>query len=345
MNDAIALERRMASLNNALKPIFPLLENDYIVDIMLNTDGTVWADEIGKGMYFTDIMMSADAAERIIRLVAAAMGTEVHEKKPRLSGRLPQWGARVQATLPPIVSAPIFTLRKPSKIIFTLDDYVDTQVMTAEQAAFLTQAIRDRKTILIGGGVGTGKSTLINAFLQVIADTGERLYIIEDNVELQCAAKNKLEVLVDPPLLTWQQAIMDGLRHRPDRIIVGEVRDGISALEMLKAWNTGHPGGLATIHADNPAEMLDRLGDLIGEEKATTPYSLIARSIDLCVYLERDENNSVGRRLSGIVQVDGIDRAHQWLLTDVSFESSAMARLAGSVVGYDTATLPVSDGR
>src|SRR5262249_45626340 len=142
-------------------------------------------------------------------------------------------------------------LRKPPGIVFTLQDYVRDGIVSEAQANALTAAIRQRDNILVGGGTGTGKTTLANALLQTIARaTSDRLYIIEDTCELQCAAPNKVRVLVQPPRHTWRDAVMAGMRYRPDRIIVGEVRDG-SAIELLKSWNTGHPGGLATIHADS----------------------------------------------------------------------------------------------
>ena len=229
---------------------------------------------------------------------------------------MPGWGARVQASLPPIVEAPIFAMRKPSKLVFSLEDYVAKGIMSSSQAQFIEQAIRDRKNILVGGGTGSGKTTLANALLKVVAETGDRVYIVEDTVELQCHAENKLQMLVQPPIYTWQRAIMDALRYRPDRIIVGEVRDGIAALEMLKAWNTGHPGGLATVHADSPQEMLDRIAELISEEKAQPPYALIGRAVDLCIHMERDLSNPAGRRVSGIVGVGGCSSTGSWVLED-----------------------------
>ncbi len=194
-------------------------------------------------MYCTGTVMHADEVERIIRLLASAVNSEINDRHPSLSAKLPEWGARVQASVPPIVASPVFSLRMPAQLVYSLDDYVATGILEEDDASVLRNAVRERKNILVGGGTGSGKTTFVNALLKEVAETGDRIYIVEDNSELQCDAENKLEVLVQPPVYTHQRAIMDALRFRPDRIIVGEVRDG-AALEMLKAWNTGHPAGL-----------------------------------------------------------------------------------------------------
>jgi type IV secretion system protein VirB11 len=294
------LSRRFAALCHAMAPLIPYLESPTVVEIMLNADGKVWIDEAAKGMYQTPVHMMPEDAERMIRLIAASMHTTINEQNPSLAAKLPGWGARVQASVPPIVQAPTFSLRKPASIIFTLEDYVREGMMTAAQAELLRHAVLKRQNILIGGGTGSGKTTLANALLHVVAQTHDRLYLVEDNPELQCAAENKLQILVQPPQYTFQRAIMDALRYRPDRIIVGEVRDG-SALDLLKAWNTGHPGGLATIHANNPTAMLDRLCQLIEEVIPHAPRELVAEAVDVCVHIEREATR--GRRISGIASV------------------------------------------
>lgn len=314
MNE-ILKERRLSSLRSAMEPIIEFLDKDSILEIMLNDDGRVWVDEVGQGMYCTGVTMSPDAAERMIRLIAASMNTEVNERNPSLAAKLPVWGARVQATLPPIVESPTFALRKPPKVVFSLDDYVDKEIMTAEQARFIVDSVKARKNIVIGGGTGSGKTTFANAVLLAIADTKDRVHIIEDNPELQCKAENKNNFLLQPGLYDCHQAIMDQMRYRPDRIIVGEVRDG-SALELLKAWNTGHPGGIATIHADNPTAMLDRLCSFLLEALPNAPISylrqMVSEAVDICVYIEKDLESPAGRRVSGIIEVEGLDNNGNW---------------------------------
>ncbi len=311
----IVQRRRFSSLRKAVAPIEKFLDDDSVIEIMLNPDGVVWLDMAGAGLIEAPDVMSTGEASQMIRLVAAAMGAEVNENNPSLSGKLPIWGARVQASVPPIVDAPAFALRKPPKIVFTLDDYVDKKIITQHEADVLAEAVRGGKSILVGGATGSGKTTLANALLQVIADSGERVYIVEDTPELQCPAKNKLQVLVQPPVYTHHRAIVDALRYRPDRIIVGEVRDG-SALDMLKAWNTGHPG-FATVHANNARSMLDRLSQLIEEVVPVAPHRLIADAIDYCVHIRRDPLHQAGRSLSGIVAVDGWDKDGGWQFSSV----------------------------
>ncbi len=305
----VARNRKIEAFDIALDPIIEYLNNPAIIEIMVNADGKVWVDEIQSGMYFTEKVMMPDDVERIIRLLAASINTEVNDKSPSLSAKLPGWGARVQASIPPIVSAPVFSFRKPAKVVFSLTDYVDKGILSESDAQFLRQAVLDKKNILVGGGTGSGKTTFVNALLQEVALTNDRIYIVEDNAELQCDAQNKVEILVHPPIYTHQRAIMDALRFRPDRIIVGEVRDG-AALDMLKAWNTGHPGGIATIHANTTTSMLDRLSQLCEEVMPHAPRYLIAEAIDICVHIRRAPESPAGRLISGIVEVIGEENGH-----------------------------------
>jgi type IV secretion system protein VirB11 len=178
-------------------------------------------------------------------------------------------------------------------------------------------AVERHDNILIGGGTGSGKTTFANALLKVIAEaSSDRVHIIEDTPELQCAAPNKVQVLVQPKVHTWRDAIMAAMRLRPDRILVGEVRDG-SALELLKAWNTGHPGGLATIHANDTAGMLDRLCQLIEEVVYPAPRPLVAQTIQVCAHIARDRSGPAGRRLSGLDRVCGVGPDGRWKLEPI----------------------------
>jgi type IV secretion system protein VirB11 len=308
--------RRRASLRHAVAPILGYLDDESVVEIMLNADGRVWVERAGAGMFEAPTRMSPEDALRMLRLVATEMNTELSDRNPSLAGKLPIWGARLQASIPPVVEAPVFALRKPARLVFGLDDYVARGILTATEAGALRAAVRDRLNILVGGGTGSGKTTFANALLREVAGTSERVYLVEDNPELQCAAPNKVQVLVQPPTYTWNRAIMDAMRFRPDRIIVGEIRDG-SALEMLKAWNTGHPGGIATVHANDTRAMLDRVCQLIEEVVPSAPRALVAQTINVCVHLRRDPSHPAGRSLTGIDEVVGVGEGGRWDLVSI----------------------------
>ncbi len=264
--------RRTSALSSALGPVLDFLRDDQVVEIMLNADGSVWTEKVGAGMQETPVRMRPADAERLLRLVASEMSAELTPTTPSLSAKLPDpWNARVQASIPPIVDAPTFAMRKPPRIVFSLENYVARRILTERHRAVLLEAIAAHQNILVGGGTGSGKTTFTNALLKAIAESSaDRLYLIEDTPELQCSARNKVQVLVQPKVHTWRDAVMAALRYRPDRIIVGEVRDG-SALELVKAWNTGHPGGLATVHANDTRAMLDRVCQLIEESVFPAP--------------------------------------------------------------------------
>jgi type IV secretion system protein VirB11 len=305
--------RRDAVLRTTLGPLVTFLEDDSVIEILLNSDGGVWIERVGVGMSRSSATISPDEALRMLRMVATEMNVELSDRNPSLAGKLPIWGARVQAAIPPVVEAPVFALRKPAKVIFDLQYYVDRLILTADEAQALRGAVQTRQNILIGGGTGSGKTTFANALLQEIAATQDRVYLVEDNPELQCPAQNKVQILVQPPAYGWNRAIVDAMRFRPDRIIVGEVRDG-SALDMLKAWNTGHPGGISTLHANDTTAMLDRLCQLIEEVVPAAPRSLVAQTIDVCVHIQRDPSHPAGRSLTGIQRVIGVATDGRWLL-------------------------------
>lgn len=309
--------RRLVVLRLALAPIVPFLDDDAVVEVMLNADGHVWVDRVGEGMVCTTATMTPTAALSMLELVANTMSVELSAKHPSLPAILPGWGARLQAIVPPVSAAPVITIRKPPKHIFSLDDYVAKGILSEAQSAALRQAVRSHANILVGGSTGAGKTTLVNAILDEIArTTTDRVYIVEDIPELQCRAPNKVQLFIQPHY-PWQRAILDAMRLRPDRIIVGEVRDGAAALDLVKAWNTGHPGGVGTIHANDTGAMLNRLCQLI-EEVAHASRAVIADTINLCVHIRRDPGHPGGRSLSGLDRVVG-------LRTDGSWELEAIA--------------------
>jgi P-type conjugative transfer ATPase TrbB len=293
-------------LRTALGPaIAGFLEDTSIVEVMLNPDGRLWIDRLSGGLEDSGRTMSAADGERIVRLVAHHVGAEVHADTPRVSAELPETGERFEGLLPPVVAAPAFAIRKPAVAIFTLDDYVGAGIMLIGQAAALRAAVADRKNILVAGGTSTGKTTLTNALLAEIAGTSDRVVLIEDTRELQCRAPNLVALRTKDGVASLSDLVRSSLRLRPDRIPIGEVR-GAESLDLLKAWGTGHPGGIGTIHAGTAIGALRRLEQLIQEAVVTVPRALIAETIDLVAVLR---GRGSERRLSELAFVAGLDPA------------------------------------
>lgn len=291
-------------LRTALGPeIAAWLEDPFVIEVMLNPDGRLWIDRLGAGIADTGSGMPAADGERIIRLVAHHVGAEVHAKAPRVSAELPDTGERFEGLLPPVVAAPSFAIRKPAVAVFTLADYVAAEIMSAWQAEALIDAVAARKNILVAGGTSTGKTTLTNALLAEIAKSDDRVVLIEDTRELQCAAPNLVSLRTKDGVATLSDLVRSALRLRPDRIPIGEVR-GAEALDLLKAWGTGHPGGVGTIHAGSALGTLRRMEQLIQESVVTVPRALIAETINVIAVLVRD---GTGRRLAELAQVTGLN--------------------------------------
>jgi type IV secretion system protein VirB11 len=291
-------------LRTALGPaVASFLEDPSVVEVMLNPDGRLWIDRLSSGLEDSGCKMSAADGERIVRLVAHHVGAEVHPGSPRVSAELPETGERFEGLLPPVVAAPAFAIRKPAVAVFTLDDYAREGVMTVGQADSLRKAVADRKNILVVGGTSTGKTTLANALLAEIAHTDDRVVLIEDTRELQCRSPNLVALRTKDGVVSLSDLVRSSLRLRPDRIPIGEVR-GAEALDLLKAWGTGHPGGIATIHAGTALGALRRLEQLIQEAVITVPRALIAETIDVIAVLQ---GRGGERRLAELATVDGLD--------------------------------------
>jgi type IV secretion system protein VirB11 len=302
-------------LRTALGPaIATWLDDPEIVEIMLNPDGRLWVDRLGSGLADTGVSVLAADGERIVRLVAHHVGSEVHARAPRVSAELPETGERFEGLLPPVVTAPCFAIRKPAVAVFTLDDYVTAGIVTPAHAAALRSAVTGRENILVAGGTGTGKTTLTNALLAEIAGTSDRIVLIEDTRELQCTAPNLVAMRTKDGVATLSDLVRSSLRLRPDRIPIGEVR-GAEALDLLKAWGTGHPGGIGTIHAGTAIGALRRLEQLIQEAVTTVPRALIAETIGLIAVLSRD---GTGRRLAELARVEGLDPTGEYRLDYLS---------------------------
>ena len=293
--------RKLEALRQALGPaILAALEDPQVVEILANPDGRLVLDRLGSGRQDTALRLSAEARDRVIRLVADHVGEAVTPDAPRLSGVLPG-GERFQGVTPPVASGPAFAIRKRAGRIWSLDDYVRQAVLTADQAAILRSAVGERRNLLICGGAGSGKTTLANALLAEPAFAGDRVILIEDTVELQSVAWDLLPMLTQGRSgIGISDLVRDAMRLRPDRIVIGEIRDGAAALETLKAWNTGHPGGLSTLHANSAADAILRLEDLLLETMPTVPARLIGQAIQLIVFLRR---TPCGRRVEEIARL------------------------------------------
>jgi type IV secretion system protein VirB11 len=290
-------------LRTALGPVIAAaLDDPEVVEVMLNPDGALWVDRLGSGRSASGFDLTAAAAERIVRLVAAHVRVEVHAGAPIVSAELPETGERFEGLLPPVVRAPVFAIRKRATGIIRLERYVADGILTQQHVDFLRRAVKDRSNIVIAGGTSTGKTTLANALLQEMAATGDRVILLEDTVELQCVAEDHVPLRTKPGVVSMSELVRSTLRLRPDRIVVGEVR-GREALDLLKAWGTGHPGGIATIHAGSAFGALTRLEQLIQEVVVTVPRALIAEAVNVIVFIA---GRGRARRVEDIMQVNGL---------------------------------------
>src|SRR6202790_4202104 len=312
----ISLRTQVASrgarmLRTALGPaIAAWLEDAAIVEVMLNPDGRLWIDRLAGGLADTGERLSAADGERIVRLVAHHVGAEVHPASPRVSAELPGTGERFEGLIPPVVAAPAFAIRKPAVAIFTLRDYASTGIMTSDQAEILRYAVMQRRNVLVAGGTSTGKTTLVNALLAEVANTADRVVLIEDTRELQCKAPNLVALRTKDGVASLSDLVRSSLRLRPDRIPIGEVR-GSEALDLLKAWGTGHPGGVGTIHANSALGALRRMEQLIQEAVVTVPRAMIAETIQFIAVLA---GRGSKRRLTELACVEGLGSDGDYVL-------------------------------
>ncbi|WP_439406644.1 P-type conjugative transfer ATPase TrbB [Bradyrhizobium sp. DASA03076] len=308
------VSRGARMLRTALGPaITCFLEDPDIVEVMLNPDGRLWIDRLSRGLTETGKSLSAPDGERIIRLVAHHVGAEVHAGAPRVSAELPETGERFEGLLPPVVAAPAFAIRKPAVAVFSLEDYVAAGTMTMEQAGALRTAVAARHNILVAGGTSTGKTTLTNALLAEVAKTADRVVLIEDTRELQCKAPNLVALRTRDGVISLSDLVRASLRLRPDRIPIGEVR-GAEALDLLKAWGTGHPGGIGTIHAGTALGALRRLEQLIQEAVVTVPRALIAETINVIAVLV---GRGADRRLAELARVSMLGPSGDYSLLSI----------------------------
>ncbi|MEO5326396.1 P-type conjugative transfer ATPase TrbB [Mesorhizobium sp. CC13] len=295
-----SLPRLVSKLQNALGDhLCVALDDPSVVEIMLNPDGKLFIERLGHGITAAG-EMTRSAAETVIGSVAHVLNSEVDEERPIVSGELPIGGHRFEGLLPPVVAGPSFTIRRRASRLIPLDDYLSIKCMTPCQASVIRSAIASRLNIVVAGGTGSGKTTLTNAILAeiVVHAPEDRLVILEDTAEIQCAAENAV-CLHTSDTVDMSRLLKSTMRLRPDRIIVGEVRDG-AALTLLKAWNTGHPGGVATIHSNSARAALQRLEQLTAEACQQPMQAVIGDAVDLIIFIERTPK---GRRVTEILHV------------------------------------------
>ncbi|BBF66206.1 P-type conjugative transfer ATPase TrbB [Acidithiobacillus ferridurans] len=300
--------RRIEQMRRILgAEIAALFDDTGVVEIMANPDGRVFVERLGSGISPLG-EIDASRVQSLLGLMADYLHTTVSRDRPIVEGAMPIefLRSRFAGAIPPMVEGASFSIRLPARSVYTLDQYVEAGIITAAQLDTLSDAVLSRNNILVSGGTGSGKTTLANAIIDRISklsDIGTRIVIIEDTRELQCTAPNVVQFLTDDDAgIDMTRLLKLTLRYRPDRILVGEVRDK-AALALLKAWNTGHPGGIATLHANNPEAALLRLDQLCQEAGVPAQQTLIHEAVDIVLQIARDSNHPAGRRISAILDV------------------------------------------
>lgn len=279
-------QRHLDMLKTALGvEIVHFLEQDDVIEIMVNPDGGLWLDTLSQGKHATDLVLPENQRLNIIKLIASSNNLLINEDNPEIACELPFAAARFQGWVEPVSAHPTFTLRKKARALHTLEDYLQKGWITQKQMDCLRKAIQSRLNILIAGGTGSGKTTFANALLNELANSEDRIIVLEDLPELQISSKDHV-ALKTSGKITMRDLVKGSLRMRPDRIMIGEVRDG-AALDLLKAWNTGHPGGLCTLHANSASSVLARLEDLILESVSRVPQRLIQEALDIVLFMTK----------------------------------------------------------
>ncbi len=302
-------------------PILDAIVNPLITEIMVNEDGQVWFEEHEVGMREAGFTLSPSQVESLIGTVAASLGMVANLDHPIIEGELPIGGIRFEGLLPPVARKPCCVMRKPAQVFYTINHYLADGILSPPHAAVLRDAIDQRFNVVIAGGTGSGKTTLAGALLNEMvarSDPNQRFVIIEDTFELQCRARNLVQ-LHTAPTADMTRLVRTTMRLRPDRIIIGEVRGG-EALALLKAWNTGHPGGVTTIHANSARSALTRLSSLVQEAGVPPQPELIAETINLIAFIVRTPR---GRRVTELVRVEGYRPQTGFELVRIDAEESA----------------------
>lgn len=316
--------RLLEGLRHACGPLFiDALENPDVIEIMLNPDGSLWIEKYGQDHEPIGVIPIAQS-RLILSQVASGLNLTVNEKNPIVEGEFPLDGSRFEGTFPPIVGpGPSFSLRKKASRVFTLEEYMLSGSITPGAVALIEDAVLHRANIVVVGGTSSGKTTFVNAVIDAVSrlTPTHRLIILEDTAELQSKSPNtvflRTSVLAEVDMRKLAKVSM---RYAPKRILVGEVRDA-AALEMLKLWNTGHPGGISTFHADSAEEALERLEELVEEAGLGPKQKLIGRAVDLAVYMEKTPDNR--RQISSIIKVNKFNYKEGLYETETLYTAAA----------------------
>ena len=292
-----------------LRPIADLILDPAISEVMVNGSGRVFVEREGRLEAVTGVSVREQNLRVAVRNLARALGDDISEEQPLLDSRLPD-GSRVAAALPPVsLGGTTLTIRKFQGRHFTADELVRIGTLTADQLHVVREAIEARDNILISGGTGTGKTTLLNALVAFLP-AEDRLVLIEDTAELQLEAPNLVRFEArraqpDTPAVTIRDLVRATLRHRPDRILVGEVRGG-EAFDLLQALNTGHSGTLSTIHANGAEQVLRRFTSCVLQSGVDLPYLAIRHAVAACLQLLVHLERRRGRRVvTELVRIRG----------------------------------------
>src|SRR5579883_3671643 len=315
------LERELCDL------VLSSLTDPRAEDVLLNPDSTLWIKRLGEGFMPIDETPPAQAASTL-NTIAAWKGTNINHEQPILETELPLDGSRFEGLVSPIVRNPCFAIRLRPRKIFTLEDYESSGILTNKEDSLNTFRCRDtflesirglrhgdiirkaiaaKRNILVSGATGSGKTTFLNACFDAMArlSPNDRVISIEDTTELQCTVTNHVD-LHTAGEITMLACLRACMRLKPTRIVVGEVR-GAEAHTLLKSWNTGHPGGIATIHANDAISGLVRLESLVAEAITAPQQTLIAEAVDLVVFVDEESSLAAGRKVREVIFVLGYE--------------------------------------
>lgn len=277
--------RLTTNLMRDLGPLIPYFDSPSVTNVYVYGSGEVEIDEFGKGTYYTDFSLSVDDRKRIINSLASVSDIPIDLwERPTLEAIIPKYKIRTTAILSPWVEYPEITFRRPAEKVYTLEEYVSSGRLTKEFYEKINKHLEKRSNIVVSGSTGSGKTTFTNALLHKMSELTpeERFYIVEDVPELQCSAKRTTQLYIRKEQAIV--AIQTALRWTPKRIIFGEIRSGEVAVELLEAWNTGHPGNATTIHADNAASTVFRIEGLL-RQRISGKLPDLRWSIGLIIHL------------------------------------------------------------